>query len=145
MSATTPTGAAKAQGRSAVPSNTSLGVLTNELFRSRETKYILENHQSVQLWSKFLQRWLFHAPRTPVGCYTNASIDDIIANTSCAIRALSCISEIPSSAASRWTMDVTWNNCVPDIVSVCTIDMIVLNLARRYATTGASQCAWRCI
>ena len=144
MSATTPTDTAKAQGRSPLPSHTSFGVLRNDLFRSQETKYILENHQSVQRWSKFSQRWLFHAPRRPVGYYTNAKIDEIIANISYTICVLSCISVLCGCAVDDYRRRqkaakvdimlsaVTWDNCVLGIVSVCTIAMIVLNLARRY-------------
>jgi hypothetical protein len=68
--------------RSPIASKTSFGVLQKQLFRSKETKFVLENVSQVQKWSKFSQRWLFHAPREPVGYYTNSKIDTVVANLS---------------------------------------------------------------
>jgi hypothetical protein len=147
MSATlrTPTDATgNTPGRSAVPSKNSFGVLVNKLFRSQETKYILENVAEVQRWSKFSQRWLFHASRNPQGYYTNAKIDKKVANISYGLCVLASISVLAGCAVDDYRRrqkglnvdiqlsEVTWDNCALAVVTICTILMVVFNLARRY-------------
>jgi hypothetical protein len=146
MSAQRPTAtdATSPPGRASVASKTSFGVLTSQRFRSKETKYVLEHFEEMQNWSKFSQRWLFHAPRNPVGYYTHGRIDGVVANISYAICVLACVSLLSGCAVDDYRRrqkqlnvdiqlsNVTWDNCVLALVSICTIMMICLNLARRY-------------
>ena len=106
MSAVLPTpsddGGPPKQGRVAVASKTSFGVLSHQKFRSKETKTILQKFQEMQKWSKFSQRWLFHAPRNPVGFYTNAKIDEIIANLSFLMCVLANVSVLGACAVDDY-------------------------------------------
>jgi hypothetical protein len=98
----------------------------------------------VQKWSKFSQRWLFHAPRNPVGYYTHGRIDGVVASISYAICVLACVSLLSGCAVDDYRrrqkqigvdiklLEVTWDNCTLALVSICTLLMICLNLARRY-------------
>ena len=83
-------------------SKNSFGVLSNQRFRSKETKTILEKFQEMQAWSKFSQRWLFHAPRNPVGFYTNAKIDGVIANLSSTMCVFACLSVLCACAVDDY-------------------------------------------
>ena len=56
----------------------------------------------MQKWSKFSQRWLFHAPRNPVGFYTNAKIDEIIANLSFLMCVLANVSVLGACAVDDY-------------------------------------------
>jgi hypothetical protein len=144
MSATVPTPTDSAKQRSFVPSKNSFGVLSNQPFRSAETKYILSNVSEVQHWSKFSQRWLFHAPRNPIGYYTNAKIDQKVANISYGLCVLASISVLAGCAVDDYRRrqkglnvdiklsEVTWDNIALAGVSFCTALMVCLNLARRY-------------
>jgi hypothetical protein len=146
MSATksTPSDSSNTAGRSSSVSKNSFGVLSNNLFRSAETKYILSNVTQVQSWSKFTQRWMFHAPRNPVGYYTNAKIDQKIANISYGLCVLASISVLAACAVDDYRRrqkgmnvdirlsEITWDNSALACVSLCTALMVCLNLARRY-------------